>query len=393
MNKLRISSIDVFRAITMFLMVFVNTLWTSNGIPAWLEHAPAQADAMGFSDIIFPAFLFIVGLSIPFAIESRASRGQSRSSIFRHILLRSLALIIMGFFHVNLENYSESSLLSKAAWEIIITVGFFLVWLDYKGETLNKWKLKLQGAGIIILVAMAFIYKGDSPAGTTWMTTQWWGILGLIGWAYLLSASIVLWSGGKARAAWISFFLFMVFNAASLAGWLHFFSPVTSYGILDLGNASNAALVMAGVCVINIYKKYEHRISKTATIYILLAVLLFVYGFATRPVWGISKIRATPSWIAICTGINILFFLLLIFITDLKKKEKWFNVIKPAGTSTLTCYLIPYILFPVFLSMLDLKMPAPLNTGLIGIVKCLLFALMVVLLTGWLEKRRIRLKI
>ena len=63
--KGRIASIDVFRALTMFLMVFVNDLWTDIGIPAWLEHAPANADAMGFSDIIFPSFL-LVGLSLPF---------------------------------------------------------------------------------------------------------------------------------------------------------------------------------------------------------------------------------------------------------------------------------------------------------------------------------------
>ena len=57
----RLGSIDVIRALTMYFMVFVNDLWTDKDIPAWLEHAPGKADAMGFADIIFPAFLFIVG--------------------------------------------------------------------------------------------------------------------------------------------------------------------------------------------------------------------------------------------------------------------------------------------------------------------------------------------
>ena len=55
----RIHSIDVFRAITMFLMIFVNDLWSLKDIPAWLEHTEAAEDGMGFADTIFPAFLFI----------------------------------------------------------------------------------------------------------------------------------------------------------------------------------------------------------------------------------------------------------------------------------------------------------------------------------------------
>jgi predicted acyltransferase len=52
---------------------------------------------MGFADIIFPAFLFIVGLYIPYSQQSRIERGQSWALIFRHIVIRSFALIVMGF--------------------------------------------------------------------------------------------------------------------------------------------------------------------------------------------------------------------------------------------------------------------------------------------------------
>src|ERR1700754_3208507 len=131
----RLASIDVFRALTMFLMIFVNDLWTLKDIPAWLEHTQAQEDGMGLSDVVFPAFLFIVGLSIPFAIGGRISKGQSRSRIFGHILFRSIALLVMGFMHVNLENYNnEAALLPKPVWQILLTISFFLIWLDYTGK-------------------------------------------------------------------------------------------------------------------------------------------------------------------------------------------------------------------------------------------------------------------
>ncbi len=79
--KQRLASIDVFRALTMFLMIFVNDLWSLTNIPQWLEHTQAHEDGMGLADVVFPAFLFIVGLSIPFAIGNRWSKGASQSNI------------------------------------------------------------------------------------------------------------------------------------------------------------------------------------------------------------------------------------------------------------------------------------------------------------------------
>ena len=73
-NKLsneRILSIDAFRGITILVMIFVNELAGMRDIPQWMKHMPADADAMTFVDMVFPAFLFIVGMSIPFAINSR----------------------------------------------------------------------------------------------------------------------------------------------------------------------------------------------------------------------------------------------------------------------------------------------------------------------------------
>ncbi len=65
----RILSIDVFRGITILVMIFVNDVAGVSGIPGWMKHVSADADAMTFVDVVFPAFLFIVGMSLPFCIE------------------------------------------------------------------------------------------------------------------------------------------------------------------------------------------------------------------------------------------------------------------------------------------------------------------------------------
>jgi len=393
MNTRRLGSIDVFRALTMFLMVFVNDLWTDTKIPGWLEHAPGKADAMGFADIIFPAFLFIVGLSIPYSQESRIARGQSRSLIFSHIVLRSLALIIMGFFQMNLENYSNQALLPQSIWEILITASFFLIWLDYAKEK-QKLKIWLQSLGIAILILMAIIYKGNSPNAIIWLRPHWWGILGLIGWAYFSCATISLFAAERPFLILAFFVFFVFFNSSVMLNWPAFSETFRHLvGRLGLGNASNSSLTILGVITAILYRKFSNKPYKQGIIFIGMAIALFAFGFATRPWWGISKIRATPSWTTICGGISILSFGLLVFLVDRKGKENWFKLIKPAGTSTLTCYLLPYFHEAIFISMIGIHLPLFIRTGSLGIIKSLIFALLIVLVTGWLEKKRLRLKI
>ena len=389
----RLGSIDVIRAITMYLMVFVNDLWTDKAIPEWLEHAPAKADGMGFADIIFPAFLFIVGLSIPYSQQSRLDRGQSSALIFRHIVIRSLALIVMGFFQMNMENYSDQSLLPRPIWIILVTVSFFLIWLDYP-KTKRKLMGWMQALGISILIVMAAIYKGTSPNGITWMAPHWWGILGLIGWAYFACATVSLVAKEKLWILILFFVFFVAFNSSIMldapafaSGFRHL---ITSLG---LGNASNSSITILGVISAVFYRKFLQKPGKIEMILFLMAILLFAFGFATRPLWGISKIRATPSWTTICAAISILAFALLIFLVDRKGKDNWFKIIKPAGTSTLTCYLLPYFHLAIFISLIGIHLPLVMRTGVAGIIKSLVFALLIVIITGWLEKRRLRLKI
>src|SRR3979490_1568753 len=103
----------------MFFMIFVNDLSGVRQVPEWIDHVKANEDGMHFADTVFPLFLFIAGLSIPLAIGRRISKGNSFTSIAGYILLRSLALIVMGFFHVNLEDYSKTALLPEPVFELL----------------------------------------------------------------------------------------------------------------------------------------------------------------------------------------------------------------------------------------------------------------------------------
>lgn len=390
----RLYSIDVFRAVTMFLMIFVNDFDGVHNVPEWIKHAKASEDALGFADTIFPAFLFIIGLSIPIALQNRIKRGQTEKQLLLYILLRSLALLVMGFFHVNLENYSNVALLPRPVWEIIITVAFFLIWIDYPQTIKKATRILLQSVGLVLLIIMAVVYKGENNNHLLVpMQPQWYGILGLLGWSYLLCAPLYLLSKGKVWFCAIFWAFFFLFAVAGKAGWLEGLERVHHY-IWIVGGGSMPAFTMAGVVVFGLYKKLVNE-NKTNQLWLLLSLfglLNIALGFITRPLSGISKIHDTPSWIGLCTGIAIFAFILIIYLVDVKQKKDWFNIIKPAGTVTLVCYLIPYILYSLF-EIIHFHYPTFFNKSWGGFLRSIIISLLVIQIAGWLEKRQIRLKI
>ena len=71
-RPMRVTSIDAARGLVMFAMIFVNDIAgvSHQVVPDWLRHFNGRS-GMTFVDLVFPAFLFIVGMSIPCALGAR----------------------------------------------------------------------------------------------------------------------------------------------------------------------------------------------------------------------------------------------------------------------------------------------------------------------------------
>lgn len=393
-KNFRLSSIDILRALTMFLMIFVNDLWTLIDIPKWLLHAKAGEDYLGFSDIIFPLFLFIVGLSIPLAIQNRQRKGNTSLSIAWHIIVRSVSLLIMGFFMVNKEYcHSESMIINSNIWMLLMAFGLSFIWIDWKRSPASKrFGLLLQFLGLAILVFLAVIYRGGTD-GERWMRTYWWGILGLIGWAYFLNALIFLFTRGKLFAIVAAWMVFNLLSVAHRAGWMPDFGRA-GLVLNPLLEGTLAGFTAAGVLATAVFQSFKAK-DKINYFYLVifgLAIASTAYGFIVRPLWGISKLGSTPSWLGICSGIGFGLFALLYWLADQKGYKDMARIIKPAGTATLTCYLLPYFIYPIR-EIFGLVLPEFLRTGGIGILKSLIFALLVVILTGIIERWKLILRL
>ncbi len=92
----RLVSLDVFRGITVAAMILVNNPGSWSSVYAPLEHA--EWDGWTPTDLIFPFFLFIVGLSITLSIGGRLERGESKRAIISGVLLRSAKIFAIGLF-------------------------------------------------------------------------------------------------------------------------------------------------------------------------------------------------------------------------------------------------------------------------------------------------------
>jgi heparan-alpha-glucosaminide N-acetyltransferase len=391
--SLRIASIDIVRALTMLLMIFVNDLGSLHNIPEWLEHVAPGVDGMGLADSVFPAFLFIVGLSLPFAIGNRRKKGDTDAQLVWHVIQRTVALLVMGVFLVNGETFNAPATgIPYTLWTILCCISFILIWNLYPKNANKILVTVLKILGAITLVILAFIYHGGDN-GQTRFGPQWWGILGLIGWSYLAAGIVTIFARNKfwvLLGAWAFFCILSMAYKAGIVPHQGFLSFIPS----PILGGTLTGLTLGGVLTSNIFQYFrkKHDNKNMTLVFLGFAILLIVLSVITRPYWKLAKLGATPAWLFLCSALTILLFTAVYWIADVYKKANWFNIIKPGGTDTLLCYLVPYFVYSI-LHTINFHWPEAVVTGGTGLLKSFLLALLCINIGGWLNKIGIKLKL
>lgn len=389
----RILTIDIMRGITLFLMLFVNDLYMKN-VPWWLGHTETDFDGMGLADWVFPGFLFMVGMAVPFAVQSRRKKGDSTGQVLLHIFARTISLLFIGVLMLNVSRLNpELTGINRNLWAILMYISVFLVWNLYQNIP-TKLIFLLKGLGVAGLVFLVFIFRSGTVENPGWLTTGWWGILGLIGWGYLAAAVVYLVAKedlAKTALFWLLFLVLNVFSQLGMLSFLNFLQPV--FGVLLGGNTP--LLVISGLFFSLILRKTgSEQWRKFATAGVLLGVLMLVGGFILRYWFIISKIKATPSWGLICTGISMLLFVLLFLILDVWGKTRWSAVFKPAGQNSLTTYLAPDIIYyTVWMTGFPLLFYKHLESSLLVVAGSVVWAFAMIGFAALLSKIGIRLKL
>lgn len=397
----RIASIDIFRGLTMAVMIFVNALADVRGLPWWTYHAKANWDVMTYVDMVYPFFLFIVGLAIPLAIRARLKKNPSMPALWAHVGLRSASLIVLGLILANAEKVDRARTgLSGSAWGLIALAGGLLYWNVYGDSKRYATLFRiLRVAGLVLLVAMYAIFRRTTDSGhvawghVAWIDGSYPEILGLIGYTYLSVTALYIFTRRWLWAPLAWFVALVALCAVSTLHWLNFPNTLPLY-FWPFSNGSWACMTMAGVVTSAIFLgDHKWRMAhQRMLLAVSFAIPVLIAGWLLTPL-GISKIRATPTWSLYSVGAAVLSFTLLYWICDVKKRTAWAFAVRPAGANTLLTYLLPDFYF--FLTTLTgfLYFERHFSTGWPGVVRCVVFTLFILGVSGLLTRCRLRMQL
>jgi heparan-alpha-glucosaminide N-acetyltransferase len=391
--------------------------------PSWLKHVGVNADAMTLPDIVFPSFLFIAGMSIPLSLRRAAEGGWTRARLLVKVLTRTLALLVMGVLMVNAESHNPWY---RGSWGLLAFLAVILAFMVVPREPGRRRRAFIVGRalGIAGLVALAFAYRTEdgkflllgplfTPGDTVWLRHSWWGILGLIGWAYLSAALVYLVFGRRREwllgATALMALLYVaeqkgLFSRVDSRDWLIWAAPwlgqiesvfngIKSHA--SLGD-SLASICMAGCCLGSILtpgsdlRTHGQRLRWAA----VFALWLAVAGLLFDPLFGINKIRATPAWCFYCAFLATLIWAVLYWVMDVRGLRAWSLVVRPAGVNPLFAYILHPLLYLVA-GVVGLRLGfyrSPELPLFVNITGCLAMACLVVGLTGLATRLGYRMK-
>ena len=396
----RVVSIDVFRGMTMAVMIFVNELSGVPGIPWWTEHAPGRLDYMTYVDMVFPFFLFIVGMSMPLSVAERLRKNPSMPALWLHVLSRFLSLLVLGLVLANAEDASSARMgMTGSVWALltILSAGLYL-FVYPRSERFPRYTriLRIFGiAGVILLFAM---YRRTSPDGHLgWLEFGYPEILGLIAYSYLAVAALYIPTRRPKWAvpAWL--IVFVALNALTAAKWLggpdHW-----PWWFWPFSNGSMCAVIFAGILTTRIFLGSDDGIgrrpapSRAMAIGVVCGLLMLVAGRVFTPL-GISKIRATPTWSLYSAGAALLMFTLVYWVCDVKRLTAWAALFRPAGANTLTTYLLPDLWYFITLVTGFTLYNRYFNLGAPAVLKTFAFTLFILIAAALLTKAKVRLEL
>jgi len=422
----RVASVDALRGMVILLMIFVNDVAGVGRAPSWLKHVNVKADAMTLPDVVFPAFLFIVGMSIPLSLQRASAGGATKVQLLGKVLARTCALLVMGVMMVNGESHNPWY---RGSWGLLAYLAMILAFMSPPRDPARGRKawLAARMIGIIALIVLALAYRTKNglplvlgpllaSGDTVWLRHSWWGILGLIGWTYLV-ASLLYLAFGR-RREWLIGATAMLallyvadqkglFSRVDSRDWLAWAAPwirqvqsvfdwVGSHVSVGSSLGSLASISMAGCCLGSILapgselRTHGERLRWTFVfgLWLVVAALFF------DPLFGLNKIRATPAWCFTCAFLTTVTWVALYWLMDVRGYRTWSVVVRPAGVNPLLAYILHPMLYliagitgiPLWFYK-SAELPVAVN-----ILGCLVMAFFVVGVTGLITRLGYRMK-
>lgn len=298
----RLYSLDVFRGITVAAMILVNNPGSSDNVYSPLLHASWNGCTP--TDLIFPFFLFVVGVSIHFAYSSKVKSGLIKN-IFLKITKR--ALIIFG-------------------------LGLFMAWFPvFSIERLSHLRIP----GVLQRISLVFFFCSLIYFKSNWLTQIRILIVLLLGY-FILMNFIPVPGIGKANLE----------PETNLAAWLdqlllhgHLWVKTKTWdpeGILSTIPAIATGIL--GILTGQLFSKIKEPAEKVVWMF-FIGSLLIVSGLTLDLIFPINKSLWTSSYVLYTGGIAMLFFASCYWFIDVKGFIQWSKPFTYYGTNAIFVFV------------------------------------------------------
>jgi predicted acyltransferase len=367
MIKERLISLDVFRGFTILFMIIVNNPGNWSAIYQPLAHA--EWNGCTPADLVFPFFIFIMGVAIPLAMPAKTCD----STTFNKIIIRSLRIFCLGLF---LNFFSKIELFGLEGIPLLFGRLAITVAVSYAllGNFSLKVKTYLTLSVFVILLILA--YSGIEA----YQEVRIPGVLQRIGIVYFFVSLLYLKTTLKGQILTASLLLLVYwavmalvpipgigaanFNMnTNLAAWLdnallpgHLWVYTKTWD--PEGILSTVPAIATGISGLLIGQFINRPLPKLEIIkkMIIVGIAIIVLGLLWNVFFPINKSLWTSSYVLYTSGLAILNFALLYYIIDVANYKKGFTLFLIWGINPMVVFFFSGII-PKVLRSIEFKNP------------------------------------
>ena len=296
----RLTSLDVFRGMTIATMILVNNAGDGRHTYWPLEHAAWNGWTP--TDLIFPFFLFIVGVSMVFSFAVRSARGQSRKDLLLHALKRSAVIFALGLFLYAYPKFDWHTARIPGVLQRIAVVYFLTsIFVLFTGRVVR----------LIVTAALLIGY---------WLVMKYVPVPGYGPGVLTMDGNLV---GYIDRS--------LIYNHLWIA---HRFDPE---GILS--TIPSIATCLLGVFT-GEWMRSQHALSRKLGGVIVGGIVGLVAGYIWNIWFPINKMIWTSSYVLLTAGFALLVFVVCYWIIDVRGWKRWGIPFLIFGVNPLAIYFL-----------------------------------------------------
>jgi predicted acyltransferase len=366
--KDRIISVDVLRGLTVLLMTLVNNPGSWSYVYPILDHA--KWNGCTLADLVFPFFIFIVGIAVPLAMPIKKDNTENVTKIItRSLRIFCLGLFLSYFYSIHFMGLQPGILLLCIRLFFTFLVGYALI-----GDFKPKTKTILAVTIFIILIGLA--YSGHE----NFAKIRLLGVLQRIGIVYFFVSIIYLKTTIKTQAILAAIILLGYWAIMTLipvpgigqpnlevgtnfASWLdsvllenHMYIETKTWdpeGLLSTLPVIGNGLIGLLIGQLLIQPMPKIKINKIMT---GISFVLILLGLVWALVFPINKSIWTSSYVLFTAGLALLLLSVIYYIIDVLGYKKWTTFLLTWGVNPMIVFFVSGIL-PRALTMIKIQDP------------------------------------